>query len=99
MTMQQKILQKWLDEHSIVIAGYFDEVKAVDLIRLIQLWLEGGFAEYYPYAADHFQISVISEEDNRQLPELLSNFKYCYHLRVWIHGKEVPSYEIEQHFL
>ncbi len=97
MTTQQKIVQKWLDKHSVVIAGYFDDVKAVDLIQLIRFWLDGDFAKYYPYAADHFQILVTPEQDSRQLPELLRDFKYCCHLRVWIHGEEVPKDEIEKY--
>ncbi|WP_341531819.1 hypothetical protein WKK05_38085 (plasmid) [Nostoc sp. UHCC 0302] len=89
-------VKRWIQKQPLVIAGYFDDVKGVNLVHLIGLWLDGDFAEYYPYAADHFQILVVDEDDDRSLKKLLKDFRYCHYLKIWVRGEEISALEIKE---
>lgn len=87
---------KWLDKQPLVVVGYFDDVRGINFIHLIALWLDTvnkeEFDEYYPYAADHFQIRVAGGiEDPRTLQDFLPEFKGCYHIKVWCYGDEIVA--------
>lgn len=90
---------RWLENKHLVVAGYFDDVKGINLLHLIQCWLEARedgqpMEEHYPHAADHFQIRVIENiEDPRTLSDVLPDFEGCSHIKVWCLGDEIPASE------
>lgn len=86
--------QRWLDKTPLVVAGYRDPVREVNLFYLVHLWydcyLDGHlFSREYPYAADYFQIEVDNSEITEPSPGfkgLLSKFNGFYHLNCWYYG-------------
>jgi hypothetical protein len=60
----RRIIQSFLEENPVVVAAYYDKVKAVNLEHLIALWLDCSkgvsrqddylrFQDEYPHAADY----------------------------------------------
>jgi hypothetical protein len=99
-----KSLRNWLDSKSVVVAGYFDDVKGVNLSYLLESWVEtmhlnDAFACDHPYAADYFQVAVVDKDDPRLeqpgiLLKVLNDFRHCRHLKVWSGGELMDSQEI-----
>jgi hypothetical protein len=102
-----KPLRNWLKSKSVVAAGYFDEVKGVNLEFLLASWVDTteeykeSFADNYPSAADYFQVAVVDKDDPRLeqpgiLLRVLRDFRYCQHLKVRSDGELMNREEVAE---
>lgn len=87
-------VQEWLNKQQLVVVGYADPVKGINFIHLLACWLDchldgKSFEDYYPHAADSFQIRVLNGEDAPLLQEILPEFDGCFHIKVWCFGEEM----------
>jgi hypothetical protein len=92
MTHNYELTRKWLKKMPLVVTGYRDPVRGVNLFHLLHLWREcwldgDAFSEVYPYAADHFQVKVADKETT--LGTLLPKFKHCHYLQCWYNGSMI----------
>lgn len=84
-----------------VVIGYFDTPKAVNLDFLLLQWIENGESlDCYPYADDNTQVRVI-EHDHliASNPDCiyvaLRGFEDCAHIKVWLGGSLLSKRDIE----
>lgn len=92
-----KVIQKWLNKQPLVVVGYFDKVKGVNLTQLLGFWLDtyqdpdgDTLADYYPDVADHFQVRFVAEYDeSKTIKDILTEFEGCPHVKAWCFGYEV----------
>ncbi len=100
-----KALRSWLANKSVVIAGYCDEVKFVNLDYLLATWIDTteenmeNFGDNYPCAADYFQVSVVEKNDPRLeepgiLLRVLNDFRHFPHLKVWSDGEVMDDEDV-----
>jgi hypothetical protein len=69
-------------------------VAGVNLFHLVTLWreaqLDGEVLEdAYPYAAEHFQIKMVSSGENKYIRDILPDFEGCPHIKIWCMGAEM----------
>lgn len=93
--------KKFIDNHELVLIGYEDTARGVNLVSLLECWIdsqEQDFALVYPFAADHVEILTVKKAPLK--PNIFRNdivrFAQFPHSKGWMAGHEIDLDCIKQ---
>ncbi len=93
-----KDFKEWFNRQELLVACFYGEAKAINLLYMISLWYEEvivsdeDFSGSYPHLAQEFQIEIAKEDEKIQdLLQLFGCDKSLYgsHLKAWSLGDEI----------
>lgn len=88
-----------IQQQAVVIAAYYGNSKGVNLRNLVRLWEESSdFENEYPYVANNFQIRSCPVNGDLILSDLIEDFAYTPHIKIWVMGEELEGEDLN-HYL